>query len=300
MRFLLASSIAFLAGGVAVYAAVEGWPTVDDRAPAAVAAEESAATSGIQLAQAEVDGAASETDDANEPVSDAPPENGTADGPSEEAAPVSSYASEAPTAEMPPLGLPDPDEAQAGLPEGQKITLEASPDEAPQIGTVRWVPDALYCGFVEGDLPEPLELASAADSRDATLSGQVDALDEAPQAVEDEAGSVENKAPEDLLFVTERHYDGRAAIERAYMRIGGLMRELALRSVDEMESGEARHYETLGGTPLSVRLDMQRIMTDADKRLKAWHKPPRLLYRGAITVSRGTADTQVGFVGSCG
>ncbi|OXT02420.1 hypothetical protein B7H23_05850 [Notoacmeibacter marinus] len=307
MRLLLASSIAFLAGGAVVYSAVEGLPISNDRAAVVAPEHESGAVSGVELAEAVSTGAAEATEKPatpttmpeSEPVAAQPLDEGggAADPAGDQPATLNSFAPvDRPAVKLPPLGLPDPDEAQAALPDEQKIALEPPPREAPELGTVRWVPASLYCGFVETDLPEPVELASADGA------GEVVADEPAADAanVEKEAVAVEKKAPEDLLFVTERHYDGRAAVERAYMRIGGLMRELALKSVEEKDDGELRHYATFGGAPIDVRLDMQRIITDADRKLKAWHKPDRLLYRGAMAVGRGDTMRQVGFVGSCG
>lgn len=313
MRLLIVSGIACLAGGLAVFTAIEGSPFPLSNVATAIGIDESAQTSAVTLAQVETveeenageaapasgkPAEATETDPASATEAASTSEKDVAD----EGLPSSSNAfapTDKPAIAMPPLGLPDPDEAQAALPDEQKITLQAAPADAPKVGTIRWAPDSLYCGFVENDLPESLELASA----DAVVKGDDDG--EAGTAtgrsenVENQAVAVEKLPPEDLLFVTERHYDGRAAVERGYMRLGGLMRELSLKSTEEKESGELRHYATLGGAPIDVRLDMQRIVTDADRKLKAWHKPDRLLYRGAMTVGRGEATRQVGFIGSC-
>ncbi|MCP1200967.1 hypothetical protein [Notoacmeibacter sp. MSK16QG-6] len=312
MRLLLASSIAFLAGGVAAYSAVEGLSFVDDDLSAALGLSEPASpvVSTVQVAQAEptdTGAAAGMPDDAspeadNEPISEAPASEGeAATSQPDRPATLNSFApTDQPAVAMPPIGLPDPDEAQAALPDGQKITLKASPENAPEIGTVRWVPESLYCGFVETDMPGPTEVASAAEAGDVTTTDQASSDEPSAEDVENKAAAVEKQAPEDLLFVTERHYDGRAAMERGYMRLGGLMRELTLKSVQEQDGGELRHYATFGGAPIDIRLDMRRIMTDADKKLKAWHKPDRLLYHGVMTVGRGDAVRELGFTGSCG
>ena len=301
MRPFIVSTIAFLAGGVLVYSVSEGMSLSMNDLAEAIGIDETTKTSAV-VAQADttktnVENAPTDAvqSGAAEPSQLKTETKASEQSESTDQAPVSAYAPAVkPAIDMPPIGLPDPDEAQKALPAGQKITLKAAPVEAPEIGEISWVPASLYCGFVEAELPEQLELAALDDGAVA-----IDAMPEASDDSETAAKAVEDQSPEAFVFVTERHYDGRAAVERGYMRLGGLMRELALKDVKEAEGGETRQYQTFGGAPVEVRIDMQRIMTDADKRLKAWHKPPRLLYRGAITVSRGEATRQAGFVGSC-
>ncbi len=319
MRAILFTFLAFLIfflGGVTVhYAGPAAYRTLDEAAaavgidvaevagderqgrvaPAMMLAEANTGAAQKEAAEADrkglPDGAATDGQEAGS--DDAAVSGDESDGPST----LNAFApTDEASATMPPIGLPDPKDAQADLPDGQKIALKAAPDEAPEIGEVRWVPSALYCGFVRADLPNDLDLASLDDADGAAT---IEAMPDASSETEEAAATVNEQSPEDFAFVTERFYDGRAAVERGYMRLGGLMRELKLKNVEEAEGGEVRHYETFGSAPISVRIDMQRIMTEADKRLKAWHKPPRLLYRGAISVSRGGGTRQAGFVGSC-
>lgn len=301
MRPIILASTAFLAGGILVYSVVEGASISLDDVTRILEPAEAPVAQPLQLAQAEESGdnsaVAADPDNNATPPAEARNNNEASDNATQASEPAEDYSADRPVDEAPPLGISDPEAAQAGLPDDEKMDFETAPAEAPEIGRVGWSPDALYCGFAEAEVPETLQLASLGQGG---MLAAIEEMPEAPAEAETRAAAVKEEAAADLVFVTERLFDGRAAIERGYMRLGGLLRELALRQKQTVENGEMRVYETFGGAPITVRLDMQRIMTDADRRLKAWHKPERLLYRGALTVSRGEAIRQTGFVGSCG
>lgn len=134
---------------------------------------------------------------------------------------------------------------------------------APVVGEVFWDPDRAHCRFVRAGAGEP-DRAKADTWR--------------------------------YLFVTELVRDDIAAAERGYMRLDGLMRELAFVDRREVADGEVRTYQTLGAEALSVELEMRA----GESRKSKLGQTVFFEYRGTLTVSGSHAKRLVRFTGNCG
>jgi hypothetical protein len=102
--------------------------------------------------------------------------------------------------------------------------------------------------------------------------------------------------PDSYLFVTELVSDDSISIERGYMRIDGLLRELQLVERSLGEGREVRHYRTFGEAPAEVRL----TMTPRESRQSSQGQTVYVKFEGTLVASRGLSQRQVGFSGDCG
>lgn len=130
--------------------------------------------------------------------------------------------------------------------------------EAPDIGTLRLVAPEAYCAFY-------------------------------PQG-----GPADD--PAQAIFATELVGDDLAAAERAYMRLDGLLRELAFIERRPAVNGERRTYRTLGEDRIEVTLAMIR----RDSRKSAVGQTVLVEYEGTLGAARGLSQRQLAFAGKCG
>ncbi len=140
----------------------------------------------------------------------------------------------------------------------------AEPDStAPSPGAVFWHPDQTHCRFVRtGDaLPDP----------------------EKPETWR-------------YLMVTELVSDDITSVERGYMRLDGLLRELDFVERKQSKAGETRTYRTFGLNPIIARIEMQA----GDKEKSKIGQTVLVYYTGTITLIRGGSKLFVNFKGRCG
>ena len=98
------------------------------------------------------------------------------------------------------------------------------------------------------------------------------------------------------IFVTELASDDQMAVERGYMRIDGLLRELALVERKEEEAAELRVYRTFGDMPVEVTIAMR----PGETRKSAQGQVVLTRYAGTVTAAHGNSRRQVAFAGACG
>ena len=125
----------------------------------------------------------------------------------------------------------------------------------PTIGEMLWQKDEARCSFVRADA-------------------------EAPEAAEGNVGR--------YVFVTELASDSRISIERGYMRIDGLLRELEFLDERSEAEGRIRRYRTFGDSPLSVALELAPASENSDAALE-----------GSIAVANDARATIIGVKGDC-
>ncbi len=131
------------------------------------------------------------------------------------------------------------------------------------VGAVFWHPDETHCRFVRGGAAEPKP--------------------EKPDSWR-------------YIFVTELVSDDISSVERGYMRLGGLLRELVFLGRRETGSGEVRLYKTLGQPPTDVEVDMRA----GESRKSKLGQTVFFEYTGMVSVSIGHSRRLVPFTGSCG
>lgn len=141
----------------------------------------------------------------------------------------------------------------------------AGANESPSndVGAVFWHPDEAHCRFIRRGAVEP-------------------------QAEKPESWR--------YIFVTELVSDDISSIERGYMRLGGLLRELEFLGRRETDSGEVRLYKTLGQPTTDVEVDMRAGQSRKSKLGQAVF----FEYTGTVSVSIGHSQRLVPFTGSCG
>lgn len=131
--------------------------------------------------------------------------------------------------------------------------------EAPLIGNLAWEPGAAYCVFAR-------------------------------------AGETDSEPAAGALFVTELVSDDLTSVERGYMRIDGLLRELQLLDRKVADQVESRNYRTFGGDPVEIGLTLSQGASDKSQQGQVVF----VRYTGMLTAARGTSLRQVAVTGSCG
>jgi hypothetical protein len=98
------------------------------------------------------------------------------------------------------------------------------------------------------------------------------------------------------IFVTELVSDDLASVERGYMRLDGLLRELEFIGRRDAGERELRTYRTFGEDPVEIRITMQA----GDSRKSELGQTVLVHFDGTVAVVRGTSERQLPFVGTCG
>ncbi len=152
----------------------------------------------------------------------------------------------------------DPADAPVPMTPRRSDVIVATPPgnpQPPQLGDIHWIESAAHCRFLrEGQLEDP----------------------EDPDSWR-------------YLLLIERFYDNQVTIERAYARIDGLIRELALLNRVSKDDGELRTYTTLGENSVTVSVTMKlQARTKAQTR-----------YGGNIVVERNGLSASAKFDGAC-
>lgn len=93
-----------------------------------------------------------------------------------------------------------------------------------------------------------------------------------------------------FLFITELVQEGGITVERGYMRLDGVLREMEFLGRDSTDYGEIRRYRTFGPLPVTVTIDM----TSGESG------PEDTPYFGKIVAERAGLETEVAFKGDCG
>lgn len=132
--------------------------------------------------------------------------------------------------------------------------------EAPVVGDLAWEPGAAYCVF--------------------TRAGDAEAAAES--------------AP--VVFVTELVSDDLTSVERGYMRIDGLLRELQLLDRNVSNQAESRNYRTYGSDPVEIALTLSQGASEKSQQGQVVF----VRYTGTLAASRGDSLHQVAVTGSCG
>lgn len=147
------------------------------------------------------------------------------------------------------------------------ITLLAgtrtAPAMAPSIGEVFWNPSQAYCAFRRDGSRAPVG---------------------------------DDPASWRFVFVTELVSDDLASVERGYMRLDGLLRELEFIGRRDGERGEQRTYRTLGDRPVEVQINM----IAGESRKSELGQTVLVNYSGTVSVAFGHSRRQIPFTGRCG
>lgn len=134
---------------------------------------------------------------------------------------------------------------------------------APDLGEVFWQPDDAHCAFQRAGKSAPAK---------------------------------DDPSTWRFVFVTELVSDHIASVERGYARLDGLLRELQIVIRAKTDNGEWRVYRTFGNDPITIEIDMLA----GESRKSKLGQTVWVNYTGTMSVSRGTARSQIAFEGACG